>query len=333
MTARGSRYHRRTSCQGLRDGQLKAIRDGHGNHPVQRTTEVAALAEGKTPCSRCLEDQTHSMSPQWRTFMAEHASVLSDSPFEREFVARVLSHVSGLRPEDVQPQQAFVDSTGRNRRIDFAVLRGGLRLAIEVDGAQKVQGDLGSAGSRLDDALQRQNDLVAAGWKPLRFSNAQVMSESARCARTIGEHLQAAAAGTGSPQGKELEDVPAARPPLSAEHGPTQGRPRGLHVIGGVLAVAALIGAVALGNRGPERVSDAEQRRLDVANGAVPPVDDRNCPGEFDVKANYNVDRSTRYLFVPADGRFYESTKPTSCWASEAAAVEGGYERPPAARR
>ena len=332
ITAGGSRYHRSTSCAGLKDGYAKAAELGLVNHPVKRTTEEAALQAGRAPCSRCAIDALSSVVPEWESFLSKHDAVLRETPFEREFVIRVLAQVTGLRAGEVHPQETVVDGDGRSRRIDFAVRRGELKLALEVDGAEKVTGEPGLSGGRLDDALRRQNSLVAAGWRVLRFSNGQVMLESAVCARTIAEQL-AGLAVVGPP--------PVAPTPLAdgATRGPSETRSS---KTGWFLAAAAVaVGVVAAGvvlaggdggssppsgaapGGGP--LSEVEQRRVDIEAGAVAPVSKDDCPSSHPVKANYRPDRQTKFYFVEADGDFFQRADPTSCWQDVASAKAGGY--------
>jgi very-short-patch-repair endonuclease len=250
-------------------------------------------------------------------------------------VIRVLAQVSGLRASEVRPQETVVDSDGRSRRIDFAVRRDELKLALEVDGAEKVAGHPGLSGERLDDALRRQNALVAAGWRVLRFSNAQVMSESARCARTIAEQLA-------SPLPSHVSDVPPASPPArpvparEPESGPSRARRyvAAAVVVGLVVAAGVLAGGDTDGDRPEppvaaskdnEPTSEAEQRRLDLQRGAVAPASKDDCPASHPVKGNYRPDKGTRLYFAEANN-FYKLTDPTSCWKDPASAEVGGYD-------
>lgn len=90
---------------------------------------------------------------------------------ERRFLERVwwptFGHLHFLHPE-----YEIADFHDGNRFLDFAFLRGRIRLAIEVDG----YGAHVSKPSRRQfaDQLDRQNHLILDGWALLRFSYDQV---------------------------------------------------------------------------------------------------------------------------------------------------------------
>ena len=79
----------------------------------------------------------------------------------------------------VVPQYPFIDSEGRLRRIDFAIIKSGKRLALEVNGeSYHAEGII--PGVMFDDNLQRQNDIINAGWKLQRYSYNQLQDASWR---------------------------------------------------------------------------------------------------------------------------------------------------------
>lgn len=73
----------------------------------------------------------------------------------------------------VVPQYPFLDSSGRSRRIDFGVIYNGKKLALEVNGeSYHAEGII--PGEQFDDNLNRQNEILCAGWFLLRFSYNQL---------------------------------------------------------------------------------------------------------------------------------------------------------------
>jgi very-short-patch-repair endonuclease len=259
--------------------------------------------------------------------------------FEREFVARVLRNVPGLEAADVHPQYGFRDHDGRQRRIDFALLVGAARVAVEIDGLDKTT-KTGVERQRLhEDSLARQNALVGQGWRVLRFSNGQVMHQSAACARQIAAELadpreSATSAISVRPTPPVVEVVERQTSPVV----PTTSRAvttahRSQWVKYGVLAGVALLIAVAIlatrhGGGTSGQVSEAAQRSMDLSNGAAAPLPDgRTCPSKYPIKANYREDRGTRYYFTPSNP-YYNRTTPTSCWSSASQARSGGYTAP-----
>lgn len=75
----------------------------------------------------------------------------------------------------VIPQYPFIDSEGRSRRIDFGIVYDGKKIALEVNGeTYHAEGVI--AGDMFDDNLNRQNEILNAGWFLLRFSYSQLKS-------------------------------------------------------------------------------------------------------------------------------------------------------------
>lgn len=75
----------------------------------------------------------------------------------------------------VVPQYPFIDSEGRTRRIDFGLNYGGQKIALEVNGeTYHAEGII--PGEQFDDNLNRQNEILSAGWYLLRFSYSQLKS-------------------------------------------------------------------------------------------------------------------------------------------------------------
>ena len=74
-------------------------------------------------------------------------------------------------------QYPFSDIYGRNRNIDFALECGGMKVAIEIDGAnfhdpKKV------SGNKYEDDLLRQNSLIYNNWKVYRWTCDQLKKQT-----------------------------------------------------------------------------------------------------------------------------------------------------------
>ncbi|MDR0205979.1 MAG: DEAD/DEAH box helicase family protein [Bacteroidales bacterium] len=75
----------------------------------------------------------------------------------------------------VVPQFPFIDSEGRARRIDFGILYDSRKIALEVNGeTYHAEGII--PHENFDDNLNRQNEILNAGWFLLRFSYSQLQS-------------------------------------------------------------------------------------------------------------------------------------------------------------
>ena len=75
----------------------------------------------------------------------------------------------------VVPQYPFIDSEGRARRIDFGIAYKGQKIALEVNGeTYHAEGII--PHEIFDDNLNRQNEILNAGWFLLRFSYSQLQS-------------------------------------------------------------------------------------------------------------------------------------------------------------
>ena len=94
----------------------------------------------------------------------------SEALFVREFLFPIMGT---QKMKYVVPQYPFLDSSGRSRRIDFGVLYNGKKLALEVNGeSYHAEGII--PGEQFDDNLNRQNEILSAGWFLLRFSYNQL---------------------------------------------------------------------------------------------------------------------------------------------------------------
>jgi superfamily II DNA or RNA helicase len=79
----------------------------------------------------------------------------------------------------VIPQYPFIDSSGKLRRIDFAVIKDSNKIALEVDG-ETYHAEGMVPNETFDDNLQRQNEIINAGWFLQRFSYNQLQDRNWR---------------------------------------------------------------------------------------------------------------------------------------------------------
>lgn len=99
--------------------------------------------------------------------------------------------------EDLHPEYEVSDFRDGTRFLDFAYVKGSLRLAIEIDGygphLQKI------SRTQFSDQLIRQNHLIIDGWKILRFSFDDVKERPRMCEQIVqqfmGRWLAGGAAG------------------------------------------------------------------------------------------------------------------------------------------
>lgn len=93
---------------------------------------------------------------------------------ERLFVSEFLFPLLGEENiKYVIPQYPFLDSEGRTRRIDFVLVKDDKKLALEVNGeTYHAEGVI--AKEVYDDNLNRQNEILSAGYFLLRFSYSQL---------------------------------------------------------------------------------------------------------------------------------------------------------------
>lgn len=87
----------------------------------------------------------------------------------------------------LHPEYEIRDYRDGLRYIDFAYIRGGLRVAIEIDGFSAHHRDLNSA--QFAAQCQRQNHLVIDGWDVLRFAYIDVESHPRVCQQTLQQLL------------------------------------------------------------------------------------------------------------------------------------------------
>jgi len=96
----------------------------------------------------------------------------SEILFVRDFLFPLLG---SKKIKYVVPQHPFLDSEGRSRRIDFAIRFEDQKIALEVNGeTYHAEGII--PNEMFDDNLNRQNEILNAGWYLLRYSYSQLQS-------------------------------------------------------------------------------------------------------------------------------------------------------------
>ncbi|MBN1225056.1 MAG: DEAD/DEAH box helicase family protein, partial [Candidatus Aminicenantes bacterium] len=103
--------------------------------------------------------------------------ILQDS--EKLFVRDFLFPLLGDNIKHVIPQYPFIDSSGHSRRIDFAIIQGGQKIALEVNG-ETYHSEGIIANDVFDDNLYRQNEIIINGWNLARFSYSQLQDSQWR---------------------------------------------------------------------------------------------------------------------------------------------------------
>ena len=107
-------------------------------------------------------------------YYAEFGSRITQDS-ERLFVDEFLWALLGTKIGYIIPQRTFIDSTGKNRRIDFSYVEGSSKLAIEVNGeTYHAEGIV--PNNVFDDNLFRQNEILQDGYKLIRFSYSMLQS-------------------------------------------------------------------------------------------------------------------------------------------------------------
>ena len=94
----------------------------------------------------------------------------SENLFVRDFLYPLLGKE---KIKYVIPQYPFIDSEGRSRRIDFGRVFNNKKIALEVNGeTYHAEGII--PNEMFDDNLNRQNEILNAGWFLLRYSYSQL---------------------------------------------------------------------------------------------------------------------------------------------------------------
>lgn len=127
-------------------------------------------------------------------YLAVYGSRISQDS-ERLFLQDFLYPLLGKKNiKYVIPQYPFIDSEGGLRRIDFALIKDGVKIALEVNGeTYHAEGII--PNDVFDDNLQRQNEILNAGWYLQRFSFSQLQDAKWRqrvkdsLHKVVGRHI------------------------------------------------------------------------------------------------------------------------------------------------
>lgn len=87
----------------------------------------------------------------------------------------------------LHPEYEVTDYSGAGRFLDFAYLRGGIKLAIEIDGFTTHAKNINR--HQFSYQLHRQNVLTVDGWDILRFAYDDTADHPRRCQRTIQQYM------------------------------------------------------------------------------------------------------------------------------------------------
>ncbi len=87
----------------------------------------------------------------------------------------------------LHPEYEVADYSGGARFVDFAYLRGAIKLAIEIDGFRTHAQNIDRR--QFAYQLHRQNLLIVDGWDILRFSFDDVEARPRRCQQTIQQYM------------------------------------------------------------------------------------------------------------------------------------------------
>lgn len=107
-----------------------------------------------------------------------HDKIMQES--EKLFLKDFLYPLLGKKGiKYVIPQYPFIDSEGRMRKIDFVLIKGSIKIALEVNGeTYHAEGII--PNELFDDNLQRQNEIINAGYILQRFSFNQLQDNNWR---------------------------------------------------------------------------------------------------------------------------------------------------------
>lgn len=89
--------------------------------------------------------------------------------------------------EHLHPEYEIQDFRDGSRFLDFAYLRGHLRLAVEIDGYGPHHQKM--SRNQFSDQWIRQNHLIIDGWKVLRFSYDDVHTRPRMCVQLLQQFM------------------------------------------------------------------------------------------------------------------------------------------------
>ncbi|MUT66185.1 DNA-binding response regulator [Paenibacillus sp. NEAU-GSW1] len=88
---------------------------------------------------------------------------------------------------DLHPEYEVSDFKDGTRFIDFAYIKNGIRLAIEIDGFKSHAADLNRW--QFSDSRMRQNHLILDGWSILRFSYDDMKDKPMTCIQLLRQFM------------------------------------------------------------------------------------------------------------------------------------------------
>jgi superfamily II DNA or RNA helicase len=123
-----------------------------------------------------LEDREKINLSEYLEFYSNRITQESEKLFVRDFLFPILGE---SKIKYAVPQYPFIDSEGKNRRIDFGLVYDDKKVALEVNGeTYHAEGII--PNEMFDDNLNRQNEILNAGWFLLRYSYSQLQEPTWR---------------------------------------------------------------------------------------------------------------------------------------------------------
>ena len=117
-----------------------------------------------------LENHEDVSLQEYLTVYESRITQESEKLFVRDFLYPLLGKE---KIKYAVPQYPFIDSEGRSRRIDFSIVYNNKKIALEVNGeTYHAEGII--PNEMFDDNLNRQNEILNAGWFLLRYSYSQL---------------------------------------------------------------------------------------------------------------------------------------------------------------
>lgn len=122
---------------------------------------------------------------------------------ERAFLETVWWPLMG-NFDHLHPEYEVADYSGGTRFLDFAYVRGDVKLAIEIDGYATHARNVNR--SQFAYGLHRQNMLILDHWNVFRFAFDEVEQHPRRCQRLIKQYMGSrfAITGNGGPHSPRL---------------------------------------------------------------------------------------------------------------------------------
>jgi hypothetical protein len=89
--------------------------------------------------------------------------------------------------EGLYPEYEVSDFRDGIRFLDFAYVKAGLQLVIEIDGFRTHSAEM--TRWQFSDSLMRQNHLILDGWKVLRFSYDDIKEKPRMCQQLLQQFM------------------------------------------------------------------------------------------------------------------------------------------------